>query len=125
MAVTQFPTITSTEIINALGYTPARITPQSRTITAASGTITSGDNGYIIFGNRATAQTFTLSSTPDDIETGCNILVIQIGAGQITLVGDGVVINNRQSQTKTAGQYAVVSLIATDEDIFDLAGDTA
>jgi hypothetical protein len=52
--------------------------------------------------------------------------VIQGGAGKVTLTpASGVTITNRQSFSGTAGQGAVISLIAIAADTYILGGDGA
>lgn len=52
-------------------------------------------------------------------------LIVQLGAGQVTFVADGATLQNRSSYTKTAGQYAVMSLVAVGSDTLIIAGDGA
>lgn len=59
------------------------------------------------------------------IAQGFRCTVIQGGAGAITIDGTNVTLHNRQSHALTAGQYAVVTLTATADDVVVLAGDTA
>jgi hypothetical protein len=54
---------------------------------------------------------------------GFNCLIVQKGAGQITMAGTATRIN-RQSHTKTAGQYAVVSIVNIGSETIIVAGDT-
>lgn len=62
---------------------------------------------------------------PSGLPTGFTLSMCQLGAGQITISASvGVVINNRQSHTKTSGQYAVVSIVGTSVDSYVLIGDT-
>ena len=47
------------------------------------------------------------------------------GTGKITIsAGTGVTLINRQSHTKTAGQYAVVTIVNIGSNQVILAGDT-
>ena len=56
---------------------------------------------------------------------GFNCLVVQKGAGQVTLsAASGVTIVNRSSETKTAGQYAILSVVNIGSDTFIISGDT-
>lgn len=62
---------------------------------------------------------------PCGLPTGFTLSMCQLGAGQITIGASvGVTINNRQSHTKTSGQYAVVSIVGTSVDSYVLIGDT-
>jgi len=67
--------------------------------------LTAADNGKIIQSTSASALTITI---PAGLPTGFNCTVVQMGAGQITFSGTYL---NRGSFTKTASQYAVVSIL--------------
>ena len=67
--------------------------------------ITAADNGKIIQSTSASAITVTI---PNGLPTGFNCTIVQMGAGQITFSGTYL---NRGSFTKTASQYAVVSIL--------------
>lgn len=67
--------------------------------------LTAADNGKIIQSTSATATTVTI---PTGLPTGFNCTVVQMGAGQITFSGTYL---NRTGFTKTASQYAVVSIL--------------
>lgn len=74
------------------------------TITGAY-SITAADNGKILQSTAASAITITI---PTGLPTGFNCTVIQMGAGQLTFSGTYL---NRGGFTKSASQYAVVSII--------------
>jgi hypothetical protein len=71
------------------------------------------------------------ANLPANIIKGWNVLVYQGGAGQVTFApASGVTLRNRQNQFKTAGQYAMVSLLCVanttgSNPVFVLGGDTA
>jgi hypothetical protein len=77
--------------------------------------------------NVATANNLTIpldSSVAFPI--GTQIIVSQLGAGQTTFVAAlGVTIRQRQTFTKTAGQYALATLIKRNTDEWILGGDLA
>ena len=75
------------------------------TSIAASYSLTAADNGEIIQSTSATAITVTI---PTGLPTGFNCTIVQMGAGQITFSGTYL---NRTGFTKTASQYAVVSIL--------------
>lgn len=85
--------------------------PQQADQNAQSGTtytLLTTDDGKVVEITNAAAITLTL---PASLPTGFSCLVCQGGAGAITFsAGSGATINQRQSYTKTAGQWAVVSL---------------
>ena len=67
--------------------------------------LTAADNGRIIQCTSASAITVTI---PTGLPTGFNCTIVQMGAGQITFSGTYL---NRTGFTKTASQYAVVSIL--------------
>lgn len=76
-------------------------------------------------------NTATVNATlPNNLPKGWNALVYQGGNGTINLsAGTGAVLVNRQNQYKTAGRYAVASLLCVSNTIgtnamFVLGGDT-
>lgn len=95
-------------------------------IADATYTVADEDNGKVIRVNHASGCTVTIPNgllTSDS--SGFNCSFVQIGAGAITFANDGTsVINNRQSHTKTNGQWAVASVVSTANNVFVLAGDT-
>ena len=85
-------------------------------------TLTSSDNGKVVTLNNGSAIILTIAASLGD---GFNCLIVQKGAGQVTLsAATGVTIANRSSETKTAGQYATVSVINIGSDTYILSGDT-
>uniref|UniRef100_UPI004048818E beta strand repeat-containing protein n=1 Tax=Algoriphagus sp. TaxID=1872435 RepID=UPI004048818E len=88
--------------------------------TGTSYTLTSADNGKVVTLNNASAITLTINRGLGD---GFNCLIVQKGAGQITISGTANRIN-RQNHTKTAGQYSVVSIVNIGSDTIIIAGDT-
>lgn len=101
----------------------APLSPIVRTITAATDTITQADNGKIILCNRGTGQTLTVT-TP--ISAGFNVLIVQKGAGLVTIADDATAaVNQRDSLTDSAGQFAIMSLVAYEADVLTLGGDLA
>lgn len=90
--------------------------------TGTSYTLQASDNGKVVTFSNASAITVTV---PSGLGAGFNCLCIQLGAGQVTFSPSSTTVNNRQSQTKIAGQYGSVSLIAYAANTFALSGDTA
>jgi hypothetical protein len=74
---------------------------------SAGRTIATSDNGMILRFTGTTAATFTLPSA-GTLPEGFNCMVLQASTGQITFGGT---FNNRNSFTKTAGQYAISTVM--------------
>lgn len=89
------------------------------TQTGTSYTLLASDNGKIITLNNASAITLTVPA----LFTGFNCMIVQLGAGEVTLTPSGTTISNRSSYTKTAGTNAIVSLIGLSGTTFISAGD--
>ena len=72
-------------------------------------TVSSADAGKFITFNTVTGCAVTLVST---LATGFGFLAVQAASGQCTFTnGTGATLVNRSAQFKTAGQYAVASLL--------------
>ena len=82
-------------------------------------TLTNSDNGKVITFNSATTVTLTVPS----LSVGFNCLIIQKGAGQVILSASGSTIYNRYNYTKTAGQYAIATLVSIASGIYVSSGD--
>ena len=76
--------------------------------TGTTYTLAAGDTGKIVEVSNGSAITVTL---PNSFPVGYNVVVTQMGAGQISFsAAAGGTLRNRSSQTKIAGQYGVTSL---------------
>ena len=73
----------------------------------AGRTIALTDNGLILRYTGTTAATFTLPAA-GTLPEGFNCMVLQASTGQISFGGT---FNNRNSFTKTAGQYAIATIL--------------
>lgn len=89
------------------------------TQTGTSYTLQASDNGKIITLNNASAITLIVPA----LFTGFNCMIVQLGAGQVTLTASGTTISNRSSFTKTAGTNAIATLIGLSGTSFISAGD--
>lgn len=91
-------------------------------------TFQASDNGKPVTLTNAAAIAATL---PNNLPKGWNVIAYQGGAGQITFsAAGGALLRNRQSQSKTAGLYAMVSLLCISNTtgtnaVYVLGGDTA
>ncbi len=86
------------------------------TISAAYN-LTAADNGKIIQSTAASAITVTI---PAGLPTGFNCTIVQMGVGQLTFSGTYL---NRSGFTKTASQYAVVSIMHLGSNNIIIAGE--
>ncbi|XHR29607.1 MAG: hypothetical protein ACFUZC_03425 [Chthoniobacteraceae bacterium] len=95
-----------------LGYLPSGAISGNYTLAAR-------DCGTVI---RATAAaTLTL---PTGLPVGFNVEIIQEGSGQVTFAAaSGATLCQRQSYNKTAGQWAVASIIVNTANNYVLGGD--
>ncbi len=81
----------------------ANINPQTNTTY----TLAASDNGKIITLNNSGSIALTLPV----LTAGFNCMIIQSGAGVVTLTGSSTTISNKNSFTKTAGVNSVVTVI--------------
>lgn len=79
------------------------------------------DRGKVVTLDNSSTITVTI---PSSLSDGFNCLIVQKGLGKITFSGSGVTLINRQSHTKTAGRYAVVTIVDIGSNQVILAGDT-
>lgn len=87
-----------------------------------------GDRDDLVTASNASAQTYTIPlNSSVAYPTGSLINLIQIGAGQVTVVGAaGVTLNSigaTSSQPKTRSQYSVLTLIKAGTDTWYATGD--
>jgi hypothetical protein len=91
-------------------------------------TIAATDLGATVEIDQAASAQITL---PNNLPVGFHCRVLQAGAGQVQFVADtGATLRNRQSHTKTAGQYAVTNLYVSKNTTLTsaewvLSGDTS
>jgi hypothetical protein len=90
--------------------------------TGTTYTLLAADNGKVITLNNASAITVTV---PSGLGAGFNCVLIQKGAGTVSVSASGTTINNRNSHTDLAGQHASATLIADVANNFYFSGDTA
>jgi hypothetical protein len=117
------PVVAGTDLAFTAASNGLTIAVGAATINAQTGTsytLVSSDNGKIVTLSNASAITLTV---PAGLGSGFNCLLVQLGAGQVTPTASSTTLHQRQSFTKTAGQYAVMSLAAYVADTFVLGGD--
>ena len=88
--------------------------------TGTTYTLVPSDNGKVITLNNPLAITLTV---PSGLSAGFNCLVVQLGAGVITFTASGTTIYNRGTKTKTAGQYAIATIVSYTSNTFITSGD--
>lgn len=91
------------------------------TESTTSRTLSATDNGAVIYCTSASAVTIT---TATSLGAGFSCTIIQGGAGQITVAqGASTTLVSYGSLVKTAGQYALASIICPVANTFYLAGN--
>lgn len=94
-------------------------TPAPAAITA-SRNLASTDNGGTLYSALTTATVLTV---PSGLPVGFGVAVAQTSTGTVQIVaGSGVTVNNLSNFTRTAGQYAVISLVQTTVNGYILVG---
>ena len=86
----------------------------------ASYTLVAADNGKIITMNVATANNLTV---PASLDVGFNCTIIQLGAGQTTIVASGTTLNSYQSYLKISGQHGSASIVSYTSNVYNVAGN--
>jgi hypothetical protein len=97
-----------------------------KNIKTSSYTLTLPDAGTAVLMNVGSANNLTVpkfATVPFPV--GTQVLVIQMGAGQTTVVaGDSVTVNKNSALTlKLTGQYSIATLIKTGTNVWVLGGD--
>jgi hypothetical protein len=108
---------------NVLGSNSNTLSGFGATISSISAayTLAATDNAEVIKSDAASAITVTI---PTGLPTGFNCMVLQYGAGQITFAAaSGVTIINRNSYTKTLGQYAIATVLHLGSNIVVISGE--
>jgi hypothetical protein len=107
-----------------ISFTNKTIAGGSAAVNAQTGTtysLVQGDNGRVITMNNASAITLTI---PTSLTAGFNCMIVQYGAGTVTIVGaSGVTVVNRSNYNKTGGQYAIVTIVSPVANTFITGGD--
>lgn len=89
--------------------------------TGTTYTLQASDNGKVVTLNNGSAITLTV---PTSLAAGFNCMIVQKGAGLVTITPDNLVtVTNRSGGTKTAGQNAIVTIISISSDYFITGGD--
>ena len=92
------------------------------TQTGTTYTLVAGDNGKIVTLNNAAAITLTV---PASLAVGFSCMLIQLGAGQVTVAASGTTLNSNGALVRLNGQFAVGTLVSYTTDVFSLSGNLA
>lgn len=112
--------ITSSSIAgNGTTSTLSNFSSVMNDLTGTTYTLTNADNGKIITCTNASAITITVPS----LSVGFNCMIVQKGTGQVNIAASGGTIYNRYNFTKTAGQYAILSLVCIEANKYISSGD--
>lgn len=114
----------STDMLTASGITANRIVGSANIIiteSTTSRTLQAGDNGGVIMCTNNSGATLTL---PTGLAVGFSVGVLAAATGVVSFTTSGTTLNNRQSHTKLAGQWAMGTVIQRTANNFVLAGDT-
>jgi hypothetical protein len=119
--------ITSSSQFALLNRNPiATATVLINTQTGTTFTPALADAGKLVTANNAAAISLTIPTDATvDFPIGTQILVMQLGLGQVTVsaVTPGTTAVNGKNGTKTSGQYAVISLIKVAANSWVVGGD--
>lgn len=104
------------------GSAPAFILSPDGIVTEAgtSRTLSTADNGKVIFCTSVSAVTITCAI---GLGKGFSCTIIQGGAGKVTLAAGAATLDSYSGLLSTMGEYAVISLISAVADEFLAAGN--
>lgn len=103
-------------------WVAAADTVETKASAAASYTLINSDSGKHLTFDNASAITVTLDT---GLKAGFQCTMEQIGVGVVQVSANGTTLNSLNGDTKTSGQYAVVSLVQTATDVYTFSGATA
>lgn len=92
--------------------------------TGTSYTLTTADNGQKVVLDNAAPITLIVAG---GLGTPFDCVIVQKGAGQVTFDDDSgaTTLHSRSAYTKTAGQWAIMTVMAIAADVLVLGGDGA
>lgn len=108
---------------DAYAWADIAFTDSSVPVNAQTGTtytLQASDNGKVVTCDNAAGVVVTV---PSGLGVGFHCQVIQLD-GEVSFTTSSSTLNNRQSHTKIAGQFGVVTVESYAADAFILAGDT-
>ena len=115
-------TITLSGAVTADEVTAASYILSSAGINAktASYTLVATDNGKTITMNVASANNLTV---PASLAVGFSCTVIQLGAGQTTIVASSTTLNSYQGYLKISGQHGSASIVSYTSNVYNVTGN--
>jgi hypothetical protein len=112
-------TSTASGALTNLGAAPINANLNDQTGTTY--TLLSSDNGKVVTLDNTAAITLTV---PAGLAAGFNCMIVQKGAGVVTIApANTVTVTNRSGGTKTGGQNAIVTIISISSNYFITGGD--
>ena len=110
---------TSTDALTNLGAAPINANLNNQIGTTYI--LLASDNGKVVTLENASAITLTV---PAGLAAGFNCMIVQKGAGVVTITpANTVTVTNRSGGTKTGGQNAIVTIISISSNYFITGGD--
>jgi hypothetical protein len=111
--------------IDALETDVTNINELQFTTPTASYTLLLSDAGKLVQTNVASANDLTIPpNSSAAFPVGTQILVVQVGAGQTTIVaGAGVTLYSKDSNLKLSAQWCAATLIKANTDTWIIVGD--
>jgi hypothetical protein len=93
--------------------------------TGTSYTLVLADGGKLVTLSNGSAIALTVPTNASvAFAVGTQVILAQIGAGQVTVAGaGGVTVSSRGAALKIAGQYGMATLVKTATDVWLLSGD--
>jgi hypothetical protein len=121
MAVVRLDTMETKVAIAVPGVQGPAGASSYSTISGTSYTLAEADRSKILIFTNSAAVALTV---PAGLSSIFDVMIVQAGAGQVTVTGaGGVTINAALSANKTAYQYAVATLLPIGTDSFILSGE--
>lgn len=98
-----------------------------KTIAGTSYTLGATDAGQMLVFTNAAGCTVTVPPNADaDFDQGAALILVQYGAAQVTVAaGAGVTVNSTDGLVSTRTQFAQITIIQTDTDVWLVGGDRA
>jgi hypothetical protein len=90
------------------------------TEAGTSRTLSAADNGKVIYCTNAAATTVTMGV---GLPAGFSVTIIQGGTGKVTLASGGLILQSYSGLFSTMGEFAIISVISPETDVFFAAGN--